>query len=92
MMVGTVQMDWFSCQVCDSVTLSLLTHGLKFHSRLPTLPMSQEDVQIEDRWQFIYAVKLFLATGVNGDKSVSCYIMRNSSNYERNKPESLPRS
>ena len=26
--VGTVQTDWFSCQVCDSVTLSFLTHGL----------------------------------------------------------------
>ena len=28
-MVGTVQMNWFSCQVCDSVTLSFLTHGLR---------------------------------------------------------------
>ena len=27
-MTGMVQMDWFSCQVCDSVTLSFLTHGL----------------------------------------------------------------
>ena len=24
--VGTVQMDWYICQVCDSVTLSFLTH------------------------------------------------------------------
>ena len=26
--VGTAQTDWFSCQVCDSVTLRFLTHGL----------------------------------------------------------------
>ena len=26
--MGTLQMDWFSCQVCDSVTLSFLTDAV----------------------------------------------------------------
>ena len=25
----SAQTDWFSCQVCDSVTLSFVTHGLR---------------------------------------------------------------
>ena len=27
-MIRTVQTDWLNCQVCDSVALSFLTHGL----------------------------------------------------------------
>ena len=33
--VGTAQTDWFSCQVCDSVTLRFLTPGREFLSDAP---------------------------------------------------------